>query len=160
VVAGKVRLRNGRRYTTLAGTTSIKVGSTLDARHGTVELTALVHGHTQTGRFGAGIFRVHQASASAPIALALAGNAFGPSCRAGSHKVVRRLRASTARGSWQTVARRSAGSVTKPATWITEDRCDGTLTIVRKGVATLRGAHGHAHAVRAGHRRLVIRRAR
>jgi hypothetical protein len=157
VVSGTVRLRHGTRYTTLSGTQSIKVGSTLDARHGTVELTAEVRGHTQTGRFGAGIFRVHQATASAPVALALAGNPFGPTCQAGSHKVVRRLRATTAGGRWQTVARASTAGVTKPATWITQDRCDGTLTVVRKGTATVRPVHGHAGTVRAGHRRLALR---
>lgn len=160
VVSGKVRLRHGKRYTTLHGTTSIHVGATLDARHGTVELSALVSGHKQTGRFGAGIFRVRQASASAPVALALTGPAFGPSCKPGSHKIVRRLRASTARGRWQTVARESTAGVAKAASWITQDRCDGTLTVVRRGAATVRGAHGRAHVVRAGHRRLVVRRGR
>jgi hypothetical protein len=157
VVSGTVRLRHGTRYTTLSGTQSIKVGSTLDARHGTVELTAAVRGHTQTGRFGAGIFRVHQATGSAPVALALAGQPFGPTCQAGSHKVVRRLRATTAGGRWQTVARASTAGVTKAASWITQDRCDGTLTVVRKGTATVRPVHGHAGTVRAGHRRLALR---
>jgi hypothetical protein len=158
VVSGRVRLRHGTRYTTITGAQSIKVGSMLDARHGTVELTAAVHGRTQTGRFGAGIFRVRQATASAPVALFLAGPAFGPSCQAGSHKVVRRLRAVTAGGRWQTVARASTAGVTKAASWITRDRCDGTLTVVHKGAATVRDAHGHAFAVRAGRRRLVVRR--
>jgi hypothetical protein len=155
VVAGKVRLRHGRRYTTLTGSQSIKVGSTLDARHGTVELTALVGRHRQTARFGAGIFRIHQASASAPVALALAGAPFGPACRPRSHKVVRRLRATADHGRWQTVGRRSVTGVAKAAGWVTQDRCDGTLTVVRKGTATVHGAHGHTFTVRAGHRRLI-----
>jgi hypothetical protein len=155
VVAGKVRLRHGTRYTTLTGSQSIKVGSTLDARHGTVELTALVGTHEQTARFGAGFFRVRQATASAPVAVTLAGAAFGPACRPGSHKVVRRLRATADRGRWQTVGRRSVAGVTKAASWVTQDRCDGTLTVVRTGTAGVRGAHGHTFTVRAGHRRLV-----
>ena len=155
VVAGKVRLRHGTRYTTLTRPQAVKVGSTLDARHGTVELTALVGKHKQTARFGAGIFRIHQASARAPVALALAGAPFGPACRPGSHKVVRRLRATAERGRWQTVGRRSVAGVTKAAGWVTQDRCDGTLTVVRTGTATVRRAHGHATTVRAGHRRLV-----
>jgi hypothetical protein len=157
VVAGKVRLRHGTGYTPLTGARSIKVGSMLDARHGTVELTAIVGTHEQTGRFGAGFFRVRQASASAPVALALAGTPFGPTCKPGSHKVVRRLRAVTARGRWQTVARRSTAGVTRPASWITQDRCDGTLTVVRRGATTVHPTHGHAGTLRAGHRRLVAR---
>jgi len=154
-VTGKVRLRHGTRYTTLTGSKSIKVGSTLDARHGTVELTALVGRHRQTARFGAGIFRIHQASASAPVALALAGAPFGPACKTRSHKVVRRLRATADRGRWQTVGRRSVTGVAKAASWITQDRCDGTLTVVRAGTVTVRGAHGRTFTVRAGHRRLI-----
>jgi hypothetical protein len=159
VVAGKVLLRHGKRSTRLTGAQSIKVGATLDARRGTIELTALVGRRTQTGRFGAGIFRVRQASASAPVTLALAGRPFGPACTPGSHKVVRRLRAVTARGRWQTVARQSIAAVRQPASWITQDRCDGTLILVRKGAATVSNAHPHAVTVRAGHRRLAPRRA-
>jgi hypothetical protein len=157
VVAGKVRLRHGTRYTTLTGRQSVKIGSTLDARHGTVELTALVGKHKQTARFGAGIFRIHEASSSAPVAIALAGAPFEPACRPGSHKVVRRLRATSERGRWQTVARQSTAGVAKAANWVTQDRCDGTLTVVRTGTVTVHGAHGHTATVRAGHRRLVRR---
>jgi hypothetical protein len=153
-VAGKVRLRHGTRYTTLTGPQSIKVGSTLDARHGTVELTARVGTHKQTARFGAGIFRVRQQSAGAPVAIALAGASFRP-CQPRSHKIVRRLRATTDRGRWQVVARQSVAGVAKAAGWVTQDRCDGTLTVVRAGTVTVRGAHGHTFTVRAGHRRLV-----
>lgn len=156
LVAGKVRLRHGTRYTALAGTRSIKVGSTLDARHGTVELTARIGSHEQTARFGAGIFRVRQDSSSAPVAIALAGAPFG-SCKPGSHKVVRRLRATTERGRWQIVARQSVAGVAKAAGWVTQDRCDGTLTVVRAGTVTVRGAHGRTFTVRAGHRRLAAR---
>ena len=155
-VAGKVRLRHGTRYTALTGPRSIKVGSTLDARHGTVELTAQVGNRQQTARFAAGILRVRQDSAGAPVAVALAGAPFG-ACKPGSHKVVRRLRATTDQGRWQVVARQSVAGVARAAGWVTQDRCDGTLSVVRTGTVTVRGAHGHTFTVRAGHRRLVAR---
>ena len=69
--------------------------------------------------------------------------------------MVRRLRATTDRGRWQTVGRQSLTGVAKAASWVTQDRCDGTLTVVRKGTAAVHRAHGHVFHVRAGHRRLV-----
>jgi hypothetical protein len=153
-LTGKVRIRHGTTWTPLTGTRTLKVGTTLDARHGTVALTAVVAGHSRRAAFSGGIFRIRQATANAPAEAELAGGAFS-ACKAGSTRVVRRLKA-VARGHWDVTGRTSVA--TGSASWTTQDRCDGTLTAVQTGTVSVRDPRRHKTvAVRAGHRALVKR---
>ncbi len=154
LLTGKVRIRHGTSWTALTGTRTLKLGTTLDARHGTVALTAVVAGHNRRGAFGGGIFRVRQVTAKAPAEVMLSGGAFG-ACRAGSTRVVRRLKA-VARGHWDVVGHVSVA--TGSASWTTQDRCDGTLTAVQTGTVRVSDPRRHRSvAVHAHHRALVKR---
>ncbi|HEX2233265.1 MAG TPA: hypothetical protein VHG69_07865, partial [Thermoleophilaceae bacterium] len=102
-------------------------------------------GRTQSGDFGAGLFQVLQRRTPAARGLTdlvLKGSSFrrcgkGSSghARAASH-IRRRLR-SRARGRFRTRGRHSAATV-RGTTWVTVDRCDGTLTAVRQGRVVVR----------------------
>jgi hypothetical protein len=152
LLKGKVRIRHGTTWTALTGTRTLKLGTTLDARHGTVALTAVVAGHSRRGAFGGGMFRIAQATAKAPAEVVLAGGTFA-TCTSGSMRVVRRLKA-VARGHWNVVGHMSVA--TGSASWTTQDRCDGTLTAVQTGTVTVRGHH-RTVALHARHRALVKR---
>jgi hypothetical protein len=152
LLKGQVRVRHGTRWTALTSTRTLKLGTTLDARHGTVALTAVVAGHSRRGAFGGGMFRIGQATAKAPADVVLAGGTFA-ACTSGAMRVVRRLKAVT-RGHWNVVGHVSVA--TGSASWTTQDRCDGTLTAVQTGTVTVRGRH-RTVAVHARHRALVKR---
>jgi hypothetical protein len=152
LLTGKVRIRHGKTWTALTGPRSLEVGTMLDTRHGTVALTAAVAGHNRRGAFRGGIFRITQATAKAPADVVLTGRTFS-ACKAGSTRVVRRLKA-VARGHWEVVGHVSVA--TGSASWTTQDRCDGTLTAVQTGTVTVRGRH-RTVAVHARHRALVKR---
>jgi hypothetical protein len=154
LLKGKVRVRHGTGWTTLTATRTLKVGTTVDARRGTVQLTAVVAGHKRRGAFGGAIFRVTQATPKAPADVVLTGHAFA-ACKAGSTRVIRRLKA-VARGHWEVVGHVSVA--TGSASWTTQDRCDGTLTAVQTGTVTVRDPRRHKTvAVHARHRALVKR---
>jgi Thrombospondin type 3 repeat len=150
----------GRAYASQKGLTfipleqarEIPVGSFLNTRRGTVSLTAArdTAGNTQTGRFSRGLFQVLQSSrrrARGLTELRLKGSSFN-SCRTGrrgsgsasaaqlSRRTIRRLRAN-ARGRFRTRGRNSAATV-RGTIWITADRCDGTLTTVKRGRVAVR----------------------
>jgi hypothetical protein len=146
-----VRLRGGR-FSRLDDVSQIPVGSLLDTRRGTVRLTSARdrRGTTQTGDFAAGVFQVAQSrkrSARGLTELRLKGSSFA-SCRqrrarggdaqdAGlSRRAIRRLRGS-ATGRFRTRGRNSSATV-RGTVWGTIDRCDGTLTRVRRGRVAVR----------------------
>lgn len=66
----------------------------------------------------------------------------------------RRLWASDKGGRFRT---RGANSIAtaRGTAWLTEDRCDGTLTRVTEGSVEVRTASGRRVIVRAGHQRLI-----
>jgi hypothetical protein len=126
------------------------VGSFLNTRRGTVRLVAATDnaGGTQTGTFSRGLFQVLQSRARRArgmTELRLKGSSFR-SCRAGlggragaaqvSRRTIRRVR-SNARGRFRTRGRNSAATV-RGTVWITADRCDGTLTTVKRGRVAVR----------------------
>jgi hypothetical protein len=144
-----VRLPNGTGFVSLKGVASVPIGSIVDARAGTISITTAADGRTggnrrvQAGQFSAAIFRLRQTraqrAASRPqtdiVLLTPAGQARACVAARGKlrHKVVRTLRG-RARGRFRTIAGASITRVSS-ATWITQDRCDGTLTRVIKGRA-------------------------
>lgn len=149
-------------FVPLKGTGTIPVGATIDATNGTVMVAtaadyrgALDRRHRlQTGIFSAAIFTIEQLTASqqkkkshrratgmpptnlrlvtpAATAPSIVCNAKGPAGRA----IVRELSA-TAKGFFRVIAAASV-TIVRNAQWTVEDRCDGTLTGVGRGTATV-----------------------
>ena len=144
--------QKGLRFVPLQEARQIPVGSFLDTKRGTVELVTAtgVATNTQAGRFSAGVFQVLQSrkrSAKGLTALPLKGSSFtrcrargaaagGASAAQLSRRTIRRLRAN-AKGRFRTRGRHSAATV-RGTVWITADRCDGTLTTVKRGKVAVR----------------------
>jgi hypothetical protein len=163
----------GPGFVPLSEARQLPVGSQVDARHGTIQLVAASAraGKTQFGTFGGAVFGVGQA-ANGPqkglTTLSLLEGAFSgaPSyakCRArpaGDHtrgtaaalsaRVLQLLHA-TASGRFRTRGRYGAATV-RGTVWDTADRCDGTLTRVRRGTVVVNDFVRHKTAiVHAGH---------
>jgi hypothetical protein len=139
---GKVYVRPGgvRRYRRLARAERLPVGTTVDAQDGGVRLTVAAGdaGETSTAVFSEGKFTVTQATTGDPVTtLKLTGpslrDACGPATASGrkKRKRVRRLWGD-GHGSFRTAGHYSAATV-RGTRWLTEDRCDGTLTRVVRG---------------------------
>jgi hypothetical protein len=151
VVSGEVtiKLPDGSGFIPLSDAQEIPVGSIIDARRGTVRLTSARDsaGNTQTGDFSGGIFKLRQSrkrSERGLTDLVLRGGSF-KGCGAASGKrasaslsrrAIRRLRAN-AQGRFRTSGRNSSATV-RGTRWEIIDRCDGTLTRVRRGSVVVR----------------------
>ena len=141
--------QRGLEFVPLEQARQVPVGSFLDTRRGTVEMVSATGSgwRTQSGKFSAGLFQVLQARsrrAKGLTELRLKGAGFnrcrargGRASAAGlSRRTVRRLRAN-ARGRFRTRGRNSSATV-RGTIWTTTDRCDGTLTKVRRGRVIVR----------------------
>ena len=141
--------QKGLTFIPLEQATEIPVGSFLNTRRGTVRLTSAVNsaGKTQSGNFSRGLFQVLQSrrrSAKGLTELRLKGSSFsscrsrgsGRSAAAAQSRTIRRVR-SNARGRFRTRGRNSAATV-RGTVWEVADRCDGTLTKVRRGRVAVR----------------------
>jgi DNA-binding beta-propeller fold protein YncE len=141
-----VRKPGSTRYEELRGPEGVPVGSLVDTRRGKLRLTSAsdARGGTQSGDFESGLFQVRQRRSSRPVTeLVLKGGSFR-SCRRGTAgaqaaqraRSVRRVRGN-ARGRFRTRGRYSAATV-RGTVWEVTDRCDGTLTRVRRGRVEVR----------------------
>jgi streptogramin lyase len=142
----------------------LPVGVTLDARRGKVNLTSAgCRGGLQTGTFGGGVFSVRQPrSGCGRLDVYLRGGSFrrcarparsGSARRASASKTrrVRRLWGRDSGGKYRSHGRHSHATV-RGTRWLTEDRCDGTLTRVTNGAVVVRDFKRHRRVlVRAGH---------
>jgi hypothetical protein len=170
---GTVRVRRpgAAGFSVLSAGQQLPLGSTVDASGGVVALTSArdTLGTTQTGRFWGGQFRVTQTAGSQPqTQLSLSGDLSGcrsPSVAVGPHVGVaaavrsrprsRLVWGSDNHGHFSTRGADALATV-RGTVWMTQDRCDGTLTKVVKGQVTVRNLRsGHSFTVRAGHQRLV-----
>jgi hypothetical protein len=167
-------------FVPLKGAANVPMGSKLDTEEGRVALTSAADlvGRTQRAEFHAGTFQVRQQREKKPTTeLRLASSSFvsyANACgakvsgtraaAAKSKKRVGRLFGS-GKGRFRTRGRFSAASV-RGTIWLTEDRCNGTLTQVTKGKVavfdfglskrvTVRSGHSYlARATRAAIRKL------
>jgi hypothetical protein len=141
-VKGRVRVRprGARRYERLRHVRAIRLGSSVDATRGEVRLRAASRSGTESGVFSEGAFSVTQTRTAPPYTeLRLVGGrpqACAASRRYGarpaaSPRIIRRLRA-RARGHFRTRGKNSAATV-RGTTWLTEDRCDGTVVTSQGG---------------------------
>ncbi len=147
----------GRRFVPLTSARRLPVGSILDARKGSLSLTAASTkaGQVFSGIFSAGVFQTLQ-SRSGLTTLPLKGSSFrsctaraGRASAALSRRVIRRMRGN-ASGRFRTRGRYSAATV-RGTIWETIDRCDGTLTKVTRGTVVVRDFRKRRNiTVRAG----------
>jgi hypothetical protein len=160
-----VRLPAGKRPLALKATTSVPVGSLVDTRHGSVDLTTrLPNGATQTGSFHGGLFEVRQAAADGMTELVLRGAT--PACPRGGARAAATVAKRPPRVLWghdkhgRFRTRGSNAVITvRGTTWYVADRCDGTLTRVTSGRVAVRDLHRRKTViVRAGHRYLARKR--
>jgi hypothetical protein len=144
--------QKGLTFVPLTEARQIPTGSFLDTRRGTVEMQSATGQaqRVQSGKFSAGIFQVLQSRARRARGLTelrLKGGSFrrcgGRASRSGSsataalsRRAVRRLRANV-RGRFSTRGNNSSATV-RGTVWTTTDRCDGTLTQVKRGTVVVR----------------------
>jgi hypothetical protein len=169
---GKVLVRKPgtKRFRTLAEGTSVPVGSEIDSRLGRVRLVSAVTGGLQAGTFWGGRFVVRQRRAGDGMtSLVLRGGSFRQ-CRrtanaasfplalaSGKRKPIRRLWSRDRDGRFRTHGRNSVATA-RGTEWVTEERCDGTLTRVFEGAVSVRDrVKKRTKLVRAG-RSYVARR--
>jgi virginiamycin B lyase len=173
---GRVRYkRPGGRWRALDGFgAELPVGTALDMRRGKIRLTtAARNGSKQTGTFGGGVAQVRQPRrAHGRVDLYLRGGNFAACGRAArrsrgssrlasasSRRRVRRLWGSDSGGRFRTHGRHSQATV-RGTRWLTEDRCDGTLTRVTNGAVVVRDFARHRNVVvQAGQSYLARKRA-
>jgi hypothetical protein len=170
-VRGKIFVILNGTLVPLSTTAGLTTGTTIDALHGTLQLTtATGKGFaTQTGTFGGAVFKATQ-TRSGPLkgltTLSLVNNAFqgapsfasctaqsavGGSAAAVSSKVLQLLHAKDNHGKFRTKGRYAAAT-TRGTVWSIADRCDGTLTHVSSGSVVVNDLVRHVNVtVRAGH---------
>jgi streptogramin lyase len=170
---GSVRVKEpGGSWQTLEPGAELPVGASFDTRRGAVSVTSAgCRGRRQTGRFGGGLFMLRQPRrACGRVDVYLRGGSFASCARAAHRPSGRRASASRSRrvrrlwgrdtgGSFRTHGRNSQATV-RGTSWLTLDRCDGTLTRVTDGAVSVRDQVRHRTVlVRAGHSYLAKSRA-
>ena len=173
LVSGKVFITSsaGKR-TRLTGGATIPVGSQVDTSKGRVELTSAATGAgstTQTAEFYQGTFKVRQSlpkgnrAAALTTDITLTGGASRSQCasgrgasaatvskKKGPHAVLGKLWGN-GKGKFRTNGKYSSATV-RGTIWLTQDRCDGTLTTVKRGTVSVRDIKRRKTiTVKAGH---------
>ena len=155
-------LSKGLHFIPLTEARQIPVGSTLETTSGVARITTATAtlGKTQTGEFGAGIFKLLQPrkqkgltemhivdNRSTRQVCASLGKKAAVAARHLSSKTLGRLNAS-AHGSFSTHGQYSASTV-RGTVWSVSNQCDGTLTKVTRGEVSVRDFHRRktVHAV-------------
>jgi hypothetical protein len=161
-VSGKVVVKEPgtNKFVELDGQTEIPIGSQVDATRGTIKLTAgLGGGRTNSSNFYSGVFTIQQKKArNSFMTLRLDGGNFRVCGRnslsmlatdAKRKRPVRKLWGN-GKGRFGTKGRYSSATV-RGTRWLVQDRCDGTLTRVRRGVVLVRDFRARKNVrVRAG----------
>ena len=154
----RVRVPGSDRFTTLERAGRVPVGSVIDAQQGRVRLATAVAGGVQDGLFWGSRFQTRQGrNGKGMTTLALRGGTVCPSASlaVASRKTKRKRR----RGLWgrdhgglyRTRGNDSVATV-RGTRWLTKDRCNGTLTRVKRGVVSVRDLRRHKSVVvKAGH---------
>jgi hypothetical protein len=164
-----VRVPGAPAFVPLAGGAAIPTGSTVDARRGAVRIVTAVGdaGDTQAATFHGAKFKVVQRTRGGGLTdIFLRGGDFS-ACNsagarnrvtaAGKRSRIRRLWGRDHHGQFRTHGRGSIASV-RGTVWVTVDRCDGTLTRVKRGAVSVRDLGRHRSVrLRAGEHYLAPR---
>jgi hypothetical protein len=142
----------------------IPVGSTIDARNGSVNVVTAVGsaGKVQTATFKGAVFQVKQSRKTGGLTdIYLRGGDFA-SCKAApasAHLLAKKKRRHAVRKLWghdhhgrfRTHGRGAVATV-RGTTWVVADHCEGTRTSVLSGAVSVRDLHRHKTVlVHAGH---------
>ncbi|MEY2532202.1 MAG: hypothetical protein QOF29_112 [bacterium] len=147
----RVRLPGSSEYVELTEGAGIPIGSTVDASKGEVVITSASdkRGGTQTAAFTGSEFKLAQKKAAKPITdIVLTGgnlnectprilSKIGDVEAAGRRKWSRRRLWGNGHGRFRTRGRNGTATV-RGTWWLTEDRCDGTLVRVKRGLVEVR----------------------
>jgi hypothetical protein len=144
-VKGKILVKKpgSNTFVEVDGTQGIPLGSTIDATHGTIQLTSqqTINGQPQTAQFYAGQFKITQTRTTTDLTL---NQPLAPcSKRAKVAAVAAKKKPKTRQlwgdghGSFRTRGQYSAATV-RGTKWLVQDSCAGTLTRVAKGVVAVR----------------------
>jgi hypothetical protein len=141
--------QKGRSFSSVREPREVAVRSLVDSRRGTVRLTSSSsRTNIQDSEFSGGVFQVLQSgrrSARGLTEVRLKGSSFrrcgrssksDASTSARKKRVIRRLRGN-GRGRFRTRGRYSSATV-RGTVWTVTDRCDGTLTSVKRGRVAVR----------------------
>ncbi len=140
-----VQLPGAQAFVRLSDVRELPLGSVLDTRRGRVEVATERRkrgGRVQRGRFFGGLFLVRQRKRDRYVTeLVLRGELSGctqsrSQASAAARKKKRKLWGNGS-GRFRTRGRYSSGAV-RGTKWVVVDRCDGTLTLVRRGEVTVR----------------------
>lgn len=145
-----VKTPGSAAFVPLTEPTQIAFGSIIDARNGRVRLTTIdAKGRKQSAEFYEGMFKLlQQKSAGGITELVLFGGSFkgcpkSTAARSG-HSSAKRKGSSSVRHLWgsgkglfRTKGRYSSATI-RGTTWLTDDRCNGTLTRVKQGAVTVK----------------------
>jgi hypothetical protein len=183
----KVRLPGQRSSVWVVGAASIPVGATVDATRGAVRIETVpaADGSRQAAVFSHGAFRIAQARGRHPVTSIVLSGGDRSICRRAGVGRARRSRGATARAaSVRRSARRRSGArvirrvwgsgrgrfrthgrtavaAVRGTSWLTVDRCDGTLVRVREGAVGVKPTvGGRTVMVRRGESRFVRGRRR
>ena len=134
----RIKLPGSNKYILLGPGQQIPVGTTIDTTKGRVTIVAAGE---QQATFYDGIFKLGQKSGAEPLTTLtlvdkLSCGGGGKASTAAKRKKKRRLWGDGA-GRFQTKGKHSAATVVGTV-WLVEDRCDSTLTKVRKGRVSVR----------------------
>jgi hypothetical protein len=134
VAAGEVFVKGANGAFVPLGPTA-PVGSTVDARRGSVDVTA----DNAQARLAAGIFTIRQRAAQAPAFVLATPAGLARACAPGRRRpakgVVRTLKVTAKKGLVRTVPKKGIVSG-RDASWTTTDTCDGTVVSVQRGRVT------------------------
>jgi virginiamycin B lyase len=164
----KVKLKGTNTFVPLTAKVSVPTGSELDTTNGSVTLVSALdtRGHAQTGTFNGGRFKVKQSKTGKGMTdLYLSGPQPGRCTapnRASASTVAKKRKRSLwgkdNRGRFRTHGADSVATV-RGTRWLTQDRCDGTLTRVTQGSVVVRDLHRkRSKVVRAGQSYLARRK--
>ena len=142
-----VKTPGSNAFVAVSGSESIPLGSTLDTRHGKLQLASVpkAGGKVQTADFYDGIFKVTQPGTVTELALTEPLAACTRASAAARKPKTRKLWGDGS-GSFRTVGRYSAATV-RGTVWLVQDSCAGTLTRVKRGSVLVRDNVRHRNIV-------------
>jgi len=160
----RIRLPGTKRFVVLEEGQQIPVGTVVDATKGRVRLVAAANrsGGTASAAFYDGIFRIGQTKGARPITtLTLVEKlSCGRGKASAAAKKTRKRRLwGNGKGRFRTRGKYSAATV-RGTKWLTEDRCDSTLTRVRQGRVAVRDFVEHRTVIVRAGKKYVAKRAR
>ena len=156
-----VRFPGEKTFEPLTGAQIVPIGSTVDARNGTVSITGSVSGLPVSAQFGGGVFTVRQVKPSKAIDIVLAaptgchpaGRGAHAARQAPGENVVRakeRPRKRPRHGAFRTNGRYSSAAALGTK-WTTVERCASTTTRVKDGLVRVKDKiTGRSTDVRGG----------